>query len=123
MQSKLNKWKHTGDKDFFPEFGHTTKVPYVSVEEPTKGWVFSNPFPHPNRPQRSRSGLLTTFAQRAGNTNFSEVLTSCDLPRATPSRLGAQAPRVTSESKVLPYSSIAQDRVQGFGGLSQLITH
>src|SRR6266542_1755251 len=93
---KLNTRRHTVDKNLFPEFGHTTKVPYVSVEEPTKSRVFSNPYPHPNRPQRSRSGLLTTFAQRAGNTNFPEVRTSCDLLRATPSRLG-----VISESKVL----------------------
>src|SRR6266498_2280054 len=98
---KLNTRRYTVDKNLFPEFGHTTKVPYVSVEEPTKRWVFSNPYPHPNRPQRSRSGLLTTFSQRAGNTNFPKVRTSCDLLQATPSHLGAQAPRVISESKVL----------------------
>src|SRR5207244_5504067 len=94
---------HSG-QEFVPRVRSHHKVPYVSVEEPTKSQVFSNPYPHPNRPQRSRSRLLTTFAQRAGNTNFPEVRTSCDLPRATPSRLGAQAPRVTSESKVLLWS-------------------
>jgi hypothetical protein len=46
MNNKSKEAQGAQDTRFVPEVRLTTKVAYVSVEVPTKGWVSLDPNPH-----------------------------------------------------------------------------
>src|SRR5438128_7228122 len=99
MNTKLRTSKNAGDKGLFRSSVTPQRRPYVSVEEPKR----AGSFPTLNLSQIDHKGLkvgcsLTQLNERVIQTSRRSH-TSTDLLRATFSRLGAQAPRVTSESK------------------------
>jgi hypothetical protein len=57
------------DTIFVPKIHLITKVTYVSIEEPTKGWVSFNPNP-PKLPPRPTRFFTINPHKEEGNTHF-----------------------------------------------------
>jgi hypothetical protein len=58
-----------GDTRFVLEIRLTTKVTYVSIEEPTKGWVSFNPNPSKLPPRLTRFFTINPHKEES-DTNF-----------------------------------------------------